>query len=169
MNVAVTLGLVCGRVLLGGGGIAKLLDRAAWCVCLIFTWQLGLRKSCAKLRCKPLPLAGPCAEHFTLFRIRTSILPTLHSARCEASRSSSLHPRRSSATRAGLACVYTAPTVLSSIGTATTHPVVAHVPAARASQESDGAGRFEVTKHRIPKVRASWVHGASSRCHSFQQ
>ena len=29
VNVAVTLGLVCEQVLLGGGGVAKLLDRAA--------------------------------------------------------------------------------------------------------------------------------------------
>ena len=33
VNVAVTLGLACERMLFGGAGIAKLLGRVAWCVC----------------------------------------------------------------------------------------------------------------------------------------
>ena len=33
VNVAVTLRLACERALFGGAGIAKLLGRAAWCVC----------------------------------------------------------------------------------------------------------------------------------------
>ena len=33
VNVAVTFGLACVRVLFGGAGIAKMLGRAAMCVC----------------------------------------------------------------------------------------------------------------------------------------
>ena len=40
VNVAVTLGLACERMLFGGAGIAKLLGRAARWVCSDAFWRL---------------------------------------------------------------------------------------------------------------------------------
>ena len=48
VNVAVTLGLACERVLFGGAGIAKLLGRAArWVLRWVFPLDFG-RKSRTK-------------------------------------------------------------------------------------------------------------------------